>query len=68
MKSRIKETAEISEEAPQRFISNELANVSTTNMANIPRRENLGKTIGHQGNDKHRCQFHEITVQKYTEN
>ena len=37
MKSRIKDTAETSEEPPQLIIANELANTSVVTMANLPR-------------------------------
>ena len=43
VKSRIKDTAETSEEPPQVIIANELANTSVTTMANLPRRENFRK-------------------------
>ena len=39
VKSRIKESAETSEEPPQYIISNELASVSEATMTNFPRRE-----------------------------
>ena len=51
--SRIFETAETSEELPQRIIANKLASVSAATMTNLPQRENLGRTIGHQRNDRH---------------
>ena len=53
VKSRITETAETSEEQSQRIIANELANVSATTMANLSRREILGKAIRNQRNDRH---------------
>ena len=49
--SRINETAETSEELPQRIIANKLANLSAAIMTNLPQRENLGRTIRHQRND-----------------
>ena len=52
-KTRIKETAETSEEPPQRVIANELANVSVATMANPPRRENVRRATRHQRNDRH---------------
>ena len=43
-KSRIKDTAETSEEPPQSIIANKLANISATTMANLPRRKNHNQT------------------------
>ena len=54
VKSRIKNTLETSEEPPQRNIANEIANISATTMTNLPRRENLGRTIRHQRNHEDR--------------
>ena len=54
VKSRIKESAETSEEPRQHIISNELANVSEATMTNFPRRENLRRTIRHQRNGRHK--------------
>ena len=51
-KSRIKDTAESSEEQPQRVIANELANISAAAMANLPQRE-IRRTIRQQRNDRH---------------
>ena len=47
VKSRIKDTAETSEKPPQPIIANELANISATKMGNLPRRQNLGRTVRH---------------------
>ena len=63
VKSRIKDTAESSEELPQRIIANELANISAATMANLPRRENLGRTIRQQRNDRHQPPNPEIRAE-----
>ena len=63
VKSRIKDTAESSEEPPQRIIANELANISAATMANLPRRDNLGRTIRQQRNDRHQPPNPEIRAE-----
>ena len=63
MKSRIKDTAETSEEPPQHIIANELANISAATMASLPPRENNGKTIMHQRNDGHQPPNPEIKAE-----
>ena len=63
MKSRIKDAAETSEEPPQRIIANELANISATTMANLSQRENLGRTIRQQRNDRHQSSNLEIRAE-----
>ena len=51
--SRIKDTTKSSEELPQRIIANELANISAATMANLSWRENVGRTIRQERNDRH---------------
>ena len=63
VKSRIKDIAETSVEPPQPIIANELANISATTMANLPRRENLERTIMHQRNDRHQPPNPEIRAE-----
>ena len=63
MNSRIKDTAETSEEPPQHIIANELANISAATMANLPPRENIGRTIMHQRNDRHQPPNPEIKAE-----
>ena len=63
MKNRIKVTAETSEEPTQRIIANELASVSGTTMANLPRRENLGRTIRQQRIDRHQSHNPEVRAE-----
>ena len=52
MKSRIKETAETSEEPPQCFIANKISKCISSNV-NLSRRKNLERKIIHERNNRH---------------
>ena len=59
----MKDTAETSEEPPQRIIANELANISATTMASISQSENLVRTIRQLGNSRHQPPNPEIRAE-----
>ena len=63
MKRKIKDPAESSKEPPQRVIANELANISVTTIANLPRRKILGRTIRQHRNNRHQPPNPEIRAE-----